>query len=198
MQLPLGLLAAAVLISVISATNAFAQQSNCKSVQDPKARLECLNASPAIQPKAAADPKMEDSALREQGYSALKEKMNTTADAPNLDNLQWHAALDFDICSKLLFETERSIRLSGSNSPGEKDAYKDFYKSRDEFAQSIEVRFAALKQKLAAKENAEVALKELYIYWRAEMAPCHTDKTFEAVTGGFRLLLERVRVEASW
>lgn len=199
MRSPLGLLAAAVLISAISATNAFAQQSNCKSVQDPKAQPECFDAPPTVQPKAAANPKMEDdSALKEQGYSALKEKMNATAEIPNLDNLQWHAALDFDICSKSLIEANRSSDLSGPNSPGTKEAYKHFTEARDELGAENEARFAALKQELVPKENAEVALKELYIYWRAEMAPCITHKKSDDVPSKFRLLLERVRVEASW
>lgn len=66
-----GLVAAAVVISVISMTNAFAQQSNCKSIQDPKARLECFDALATPQPKSTADP-------RTKGYSLLKEKMNNT------------------------------------------------------------------------------------------------------------------------
>ena len=47
MKMRLVMLAAAVSMGVVSATNAFAQQPDCKSIQDPKARLECFDAAPA-------------------------------------------------------------------------------------------------------------------------------------------------------
>jgi hypothetical protein len=71
MQLLFRLFATAALITAISVTNVFAQQSNCKSIQDPKARLECFDTSPIVQPKATADP-------RTEGNSLPKEKVNTT------------------------------------------------------------------------------------------------------------------------
>jgi hypothetical protein len=53
-------------------------------------------------------------------------------------------------------------------------------------------------EELASKEAANVALKELYIYWRAEMAPCFSPKKYDVASSKFWLLLERVHVEASW
>lgn len=126
---------------------------------------------------------------------------NSTAAAANLlDHLLWDTNLDFSECS-LVLETAETISDTpgyGPNSPKTKDAYKKFYEYRDKAAQNAESRFAAIKQELASKESAETALKELYIYWRAELAPCLTYKKSDAVTSKFRLLLERVRVEASW
>ena len=43
MRMRLVMLAAALSMGVVSATNAFAQQSDCKSIQDPQARLACFD-----------------------------------------------------------------------------------------------------------------------------------------------------------
>ena len=111
----------------------------------------------------------------------------------------WDTNRDFFNCSTVL-ETAEIIQYPGygPNSPKTKDAYKKFYEYRDKAATNGEGRFAAIKQELASKESAEMALKDLYIYWRAEIAPCVAHKKADAVTNKFRLLLERVRVEASW
>ena len=53
MRMRLVMLAAVLSMSVVSATNAFAQQPDCKSIQDPKARLACFDGA-ARAPKAAA------------------------------------------------------------------------------------------------------------------------------------------------
>ena len=61
------ILAAAVSMGLVSPTNALAQQTDCKSIQDPKARLECFDAAPPKAPTAAP------------AKSAPKADRNTTA-----------------------------------------------------------------------------------------------------------------------
>jgi hypothetical protein len=123
------------------------------------------------------------------------------AELPNsLDHLLWDTNLDFFNCSTVL-ETAEIISDTpgyGPNSPKTKDAYEKFYTYRDKAASNAEARFLAIKQELVSKVDAEAALRELYIYWRAEIGPCITHKKSDVVTSKFRLLLERVRVEASW
>ncbi len=123
------------------------------------------------------------------------------AETPNsLDQLLANTNRDFFNCSTVL-QTAEIISDTpgyGPNSQKTKNAYKKFYEYRDQAARNAEDRFAAIRQELASKDSAEAALKELYIYWRAEVAPCITYKKSDAVTSKFRLLLERVRVEASW
>jgi hypothetical protein len=115
-----------------------------------------------------------------------------------LDQLLSYTALEYFGCSMDFGTAEKTLDSYGSNSFKTKDAYKEFYEHRDKAERNAEVRFAAVKQELASKVAAEVALKELYIYWRAEMAPCFSHKKYDIIYSKFRLLLERVRVEASW
>ena len=140
-------------------------------------------------------------ALAAIGVAVLFTSSNSTAEtAKLLDHLLWDTNLDFTTCS-LTLETAETISDTigyGPNAPKTKDAYKKFYEYRDKAATNAEDRFAVIKQELASKESAKAALKDLYIYWRAEIAPCVTYKKSDAVTSKFRLLLERVRVEASW
>ena len=124
---------------------------------------------------------------------------NSVAETPNsLDNLLTYAFLDFHSCSLAFEMAKKTFNEYGSNSPKTKDAYKQFYERTDKGARNGEARFAALKQELTTKEGAKAALKELYIYWRAEIAPCNTHKNADDVRSSFLLLLERVRVEESW
>jgi hypothetical protein len=73
MRMRLVMLAAALSMGVVSAPNAFAQQPDCKSIQDPKARLECFDAAPTAAPKAPAAPKP-------PAKTAPKADPNTTTD----------------------------------------------------------------------------------------------------------------------
>jgi hypothetical protein len=64
--------------------------------------------------------------------------------------------------------------------------------------QNAEARFAKVKKELASREAAMAALKEVYIYWRAEMYLGTSDKSDDVVLHKFTSLLQRVRVEANW
>ena len=125
---------------------------------------------------------------------------SSSAEKPtSLDRLLWGTNMDLTECSLLL---DLAATLSdtvgyGPNAQKTKAAYNRFYEGRDKVAKKGEARFAAIKREFALNANATAALKDLYIYWRAELAPCTTTKT-EEVSDKFRLLLERVRVEASW
>jgi hypothetical protein len=71
MRMRLVMLAAVLSMDVVSATNAFAQQPDCKSIQDPKARLACFDGA-AKAPKATAKkaaPKAQDE------FAAAKQAM---------------------------------------------------------------------------------------------------------------------------
>jgi hypothetical protein len=123
------------------------------------------------------------------------------AETPNsLDHLLGATNEDFISCSLALeiAETTSDTPGYGPNSVKTKAAYKKFYDAKDKAVANGESRFAAIKEELALKETALAALKDLYVYWRAEIAPCTTYKRADAVTSKFRLLTERVRAEASW
>lgn len=118
-----------------------------------------------------------------------------------LDQLEGHTNLEFFMCTTVLHTAEAIADTPGygPNSRKAKEAYKEFHKERDEAARNGEARFSVLKKELASKESAAAALKELYVYWRAELAPCTAgEKSEDAITRKFKLLLERLRVEASW
>jgi len=128
---------------------------------------------------------------------------HSIAQSPSaLDQLQWDTSLDFTTCY-LEFQTAETISDTsgkgyGINSRNSKEAYKKAKNCQNSANRNAEARFASVKQKLASKEAATVALKELYIYWRAEMSLGTSRKSYDAVLDRFRSLLERVRVEASW
>jgi hypothetical protein len=65
--------AAEISMTTISAPNAFAKDQDCKSIQDPKARLECFDAGATAPPKAPAAPKA-------PAKSAPKADPNTTTE----------------------------------------------------------------------------------------------------------------------
>jgi hypothetical protein len=109
-----------------------------------------------------------------------------------------YTLLDFESCVARYGIASNNFDMFGINSPQTKKAYKEFYACQDKGALAGEARFATLKEQLATNEAAKTALKELYIYWRSEMAEVHTRKNTNAVEHKFNALLERVRVEASW
>jgi hypothetical protein len=119
-----------------------------------------------------------------------------------LDQLQSDTLINFYTCT-LAFEIAEgqssSIRKGGygMNSPESKKAYKEAHECANKAKQKAEARFAQVRQELASNEAATAALKEAYIYWRAEMSLGNSDSR-NAVMAGWRTLLERVRVEASW
>lgn len=143
-------------------------------------------------------------ALAAVGIAAITfTSSNSIAQTPNaLDQLQGHTSLDFTTCY-LAFETAEKItdtpgRGYGVSSLKSKEAYKKAQDCQDAAKQNAEARFASVKQELASNDAAMVALKELYIYWRAEMSLGTSRKNYRTVLEKFRSLLERVRVEASW
>jgi hypothetical protein len=118
-----------------------------------------------------------------------------------IDQLQSDTALHFVECY-LIYKTANitadTYDLNGRESPKTKAAYKEAHECTDKAKQEAEARFAAARQELSSKDSAVAALKEAYIFWRAEMSLGTSTRSYDQVLDEWRAHIERVRVEMKW
>ena len=84
--------------------------------------------------------------------------------------MQAHLLVRFETCNFIHITASNYFDDFGANAPKTLKAYKEFGACVDAASTDAEARFADLKDQLASNEAGKAALKELYIYWRTEMA----------------------------